>query len=55
MNDDSYIEMIGRAHIAAKEQAFNEIIDEIKDEDYTTISQVVGALKTRLDILQRLK
>jgi len=50
-----HIEAIGRTHINAKISALNELLAEILEHDFDTVSQVKGLIHTNLEILEKVK
>lgn len=54
-NAKEAMKIAGKAHLDAKVQALQEILDEIKSEEYETVSQVIGSIHNNMNILKKLK
>ena len=49
------VKVIKKTFINAQKTLLNELLDEIKNEEYETMSQVIGALRNNLESLERLE
>ena len=41
----------GEAHLNTKIDTLAELLIEIKEEDYTTVHQIKGAIRSRIEVL----
>lgn len=54
-NAKEAMNIAAKAHLDAKVQALQEILDEIKSEEYETVSQVMDSIHNNMNILKKLK
>ena len=49
------IKKIGDTHLNAKIQMLEELLEEIKENGYTTFSEINGSINNNLDIFNEMK
>ena len=53
--DKNYAKNIGKTIILAQKQTLKSLLDEIKEQDYETVSQIKGAIYGTLEILEKIE
>ena len=55
MNFEQQAKRAGQIHLNAKIDALAEMLIEIEDEYYSTVHQVKGAIRSRIELLTSIK